>query len=232
MDVYDLDLSGIDVLWKVTIEGNEGCYKNAASLLLSLYRNIKNFDESTHTQFLNRCFEELCKKDDNNDSNNKSEDQRVKEHSRIIFLLKKFVSQCGSGTSLAHQARGRGSPFKLTIKVRKIQSSNSQYRLNSQQQGNQRNLEQTSCKVHTNMTINSLVNFISNKYNHNANNVKLINSINSNNSSRLDLRNKRKTLNQVGLTDGDEVSAILTSPNYGGMNTPMMMMITKIVRVT
>ena len=126
MDVYDLDLSGIDVLWKVTIEGNEGCYKNAASLLLSLYRNIKNFDESTHTQFLNRCFEELCKKDDNNDSNNKSEDQRVKEHSRIIFLLKKFVSQCGSGTSLAHQARGRGSPFKLTIKVRKIQSSNSQ----------------------------------------------------------------------------------------------------------
>ncbi len=218
MDVYDLDLSGIDVLWKVTIEGNEGCYKNAASLLLSLYRNIKNFDESTHTQFLNRCFEELCKKDDNNDSNNKSEDQRVKEHSRIIFLLKKFVSQCGSGTSLAHQVRGRGSPFKLTIKVRKIQSSNSQYRLNSQQQGNQRNLEQTSYKVHTNMTINSLVNFISNKYNHNANNVKLINSINSNNSSRLDLRNKRKTLNQVGLTDGDEVSAILTSPNYGGMN--------------
>ena len=74
MEVYDLNLCGIDVLWKITIEGNDGCFKKAGNLLLSLYRNVRTYNESTHKQFLDRCFKELRRKKSEGDE---SEDAKT-----------------------------------------------------------------------------------------------------------------------------------------------------------
>ena len=135
----------------------------------------------------------------------------------MIFLLKKFVGQYGVGKSLAHENRGRGAPFKVKIRVKKINSTYSQNRLHSQQQNNQKVLEQNVYDVHTNMTINSLINFIARKHDHDANNVRLISAMNSSNNAK-NLSDKRKTLSQVGVSEGDEISAILTSSINYGMN--------------
>ena len=88
MEVYDLDLCGIDVLWKITIEGNDGCFKKAGNLLLSLYRNVTTYNESTHKQFLDRCFKELRRKKSEGDESEDARTDLVREQSRVIFLLK------------------------------------------------------------------------------------------------------------------------------------------------
>ena len=37
-EVLDLNLVGIDVLWKMALHGNKDCYEKAAKLLLDLYK--------------------------------------------------------------------------------------------------------------------------------------------------------------------------------------------------
>ena len=118
----------------------------------------------------------------------------------MIFLLKKVCWPIWIGKSLAHEIRGRGASFKVKIRVKKINSTYSQNRLHSQQQNNQKVLEQNVYDVHTNMTINSLINFIARKHDHDANNVRLISAMNSSNNAK-NLSDKRKTLSQVGVSE-------------------------------
>ena len=138
MEVYDLDLCGIDVLWKITIEGNDGCFKKAGNLLLSLYRNVTTYNESTHKQFLDRCFKELRRKKSEGDESEDARTDLVREQSRVIFLFEKVCWPIWIGKSLAHENRGRGAPFKVKIRVKKINSTYSQSRLHSQQQNNRK----------------------------------------------------------------------------------------------
>ena len=192
-DVEDMDLAGLDVLWKLTLLGSEKCYSRTSKLLLALYKNLSNDGDRgvALEQFLDRAF--LSMGGDENGAK------------RSVKLLKDFVSQYSHGVSLPHELCGRGTKVSLSIQVKKITPVTSRVgSWNSQQQNQFVDLPKYTQICHSKMSLKSLIKLIADEHDHPEHKVKLFDRT----GGAKQLTNTNLTVGEAGLVDGTDILAM------------------------
>lgn len=194
-EVLDLNLVGIDVLWKLALQGSKDCYENALKLLLDLYKYARTDVGKSEEQFLERAFEKL------DDSNANAR--------RCIMLLEKFVEKYKHGEALPHELRGRGNRLMLTIQVKKISNSMRNNQWSSTTHPQHVDLPKYEHMCHTKMSVGTLTQILAKEHKHPKKRIKIFDR--SSSMGHKTLTDPSKTLAEEGICSGGELMVMLYS---------------------
>ncbi|KAM8857951.1 ubiquitin carboxyl-terminal hydrolase 9X isoform 6-T8 [Synchiropus picturatus] len=209
----DLELIGLDYLWRVVIQGSDDIASRAIDLLKEIYTNLgpklQVNQVEIHEDFIQSCFDRLkasydtlCVLDGDKDSINCARQEAIRMV-RVLTVLKEYINECDSDyheerTILPMSRAFRGKHITLIIRF--------------PNQGRQ--VDDLDIWSHTNDTIGSVRRGILNRIKANAAHTKIELFIGG---EVVDPADDRKLIGQLNLKDKTLITAKLTQV---GANMP------------
>ncbi|EHB09100.1 Putative ubiquitin carboxyl-terminal hydrolase FAF-Y [Heterocephalus glaber] len=202
----DLQLIGLDYLWRVVIQSNDDVACRAIDLLKEIYTNLgprlQTSQVVIHKDFIQSCFnrlrasyDSLCILDGDEDSINSTRQETI-HMVRVLTVLREYINQCDNDF---HQERiilpmsraFRGKHVSLTVQF--------------PSQGRQ--VDDMDILSHTNDTVGSVRRCILNRIKANVADTKIELFVGG---ELLDSEDDRKLIGQVNLKDKSLITAKLT----------------------
>ncbi|KAF4080000.1 hypothetical protein AMELA_G00165480 [Ameiurus melas] len=201
----DLELIGLDYLWRVVIQGSDDISNRAIDLLKEIYTNLgpklQVNQVEIHEDFIQSCFDRLkasydtlCVLDGDKDSINCARQEAIRMV-RVLTVLKEYINECDSDyheerTILPMSRAFRGKHITLVVRF--------------PNQGRQ--VDDLDIWSHTNDTIGSVRRCILNRIKANSTHTKIELFIGG---EIVDPANDRKLIGQLNLKDKTLITAKL-----------------------
>ncbi|KAK3574939.1 hypothetical protein QTP86_019806 [Hemibagrus guttatus] len=202
----DLELIGLDYLWRVVIQGSDDIANRAIDLLKEIYTNLgpklQVNQVEIHEDFIQSCFDRLkasydtlCALDGDKDNINCARQEAIRMV-RVLTVLKEYINECDSDfreerTILPMSRAFRGKHITLVVRF--------------PNQGRQ--VEDLDIWSHTNDTIGSVRRCILNRIKANSTHTKIELFIGG---EVVDPADDRKLVGQLSLKDKTLITAKLT----------------------
>ncbi|XP_053083670.1 probable ubiquitin carboxyl-terminal hydrolase FAF-X isoform X1 [Pangasianodon hypophthalmus] len=202
----DLELIGLDYLWRVVIQGSDDIASRAIDLLKEIYTNLgpklQVNQVEIHEDFIQSCFDRLkasydtlCVLDGDKDSINCARQEAIRMV-RVLTVLKEYINECDSDyheerTILPMSRAFRGKHITLVVRF--------------PNQGRQ--VDDLDIWSHTNDTIGSVRRCILNRIKANSTHTKIELFIGG---EIVDPADDRKLIGQLNLKDKTLITAKLT----------------------
>ncbi|XP_024919431.1 ubiquitin carboxyl-terminal hydrolase 9X isoform X3 [Cynoglossus semilaevis] len=212
----DLELIGLDYLWRVVIQGNDDIANRAIDLLKEIYTNLgpklQVNQVEIHEDFIQSCFDRLkasydtlCVLDGDKDSINCARQEAIRMV-RVLTVLKEYINECDSDyheerTILPMSRAFRGKHITLIVRF--------------PNQGRQ--VDDLDIWSHTNDTIGSVRRGILNRIKANAAHTKIELFIGG---EVVDPADDRKLIGQLNLKDKTLITAKLTQVSANMPSSP------------
>ncbi|XP_029705930.1 ubiquitin carboxyl-terminal hydrolase 9X isoform X2 [Takifugu rubripes] len=212
----DLELIGLDYLWRVVIQGSDDIASRAIDLLKEIYTNLgpklQVNQVEIHEDFIQSCFDRLkasydtlCVLDGDKDSINCARQEAIRMV-RVLTVLKEYINECDSDyheerTILPMSRAFRGKHITLIIRF--------------PNQGRQ--VDDLDIWSHTNDTIGSVRRNILNRIKANAAHTKIELFIGG---EVVDPADDRKLIGQLNLKDKTLITAKLTQVSTNMPSSP------------
>ncbi|CAB1346501.1 unnamed protein product, partial [Coregonus sp. 'balchen'] len=212
----DLELIGLDYLWRVVIQGSDDIASRAIDLLKEIYTNLgpklQVNQVEIHEDFIQSCFDRLkasydtlCVLDGDKDSINWARQEAIRMV-RVLTVLKEYINECDSDyheerTILPMSRAFRGKHITLTVRF--------------PNQGRQ--VDDLDIWSHTNDTIGSVRRGILTRIKANATHTKIELFIGG---DVVDPADDRKLIGQLNLKDKTLITAKLTQVSANMPSSP------------
>ncbi|XP_063306188.1 probable ubiquitin carboxyl-terminal hydrolase FAF-X isoform X1 [Pelobates fuscus] len=212
----DLELIGLDYLWRVVIQGSDDIATRAIDLLKEIYTNLgprlQVNQVEIHEDFIQSCFDRLkasydtlCVLDGDKDSINCARQEAIRMV-RVLTVLKEYINECDSDyheerTILPMSRAFRGKHITLVVRF--------------PNQGRQ--VEDLDIWSHTNDTIGSVRRCILNRIKANSAHTKVELFIGG---ELVDPSEDRKLIGQLNLKDKTLITAKLTQISSNMPSSP------------
>ncbi|KAM6382409.1 ubiquitin carboxyl-terminal hydrolase 9X isoform 6-T7 [Alca torda] len=212
----DLELIGLDYLWRVVIQGNDDIANRAIDLLKEIYTNLgprlQVNQVVIHEDFIQSCFDRLkasydtlCVLDGDKDSINCARQEAIRMV-RVLTVLREYINECDSDyheerTILPMSRAFRGKHITLVVRF--------------PNQGRQ--VEDLDIWSHTNDTIGQVRRCILNRIKANSAHTKVELFIGG---ELVDPADDRKLIGQLNLKDKTLITAKLTQINSNMPSSP------------
>ncbi|KAM4731598.1 ubiquitin carboxyl-terminal hydrolase 9X isoform 2-T2 [Anableps anableps] len=212
----DLELIGLDYLWRVVIQGSDDIANRAIDLLKEIYTNLgpklQVNQVEIHEDFIQSCFDRLkasydtlCVLDGDKDSINCARQEAIRMV-RVLTVLKEYINECDSDyheerTILPMSRAFRGKHITLIVRF--------------PNQGRQ--VDDLDIWSHTNDTIGSVRRGILNRIKANAAHTKIELFIGG---EVVDPADDRKLIGQLNLKDKTLITAKLTQVSANMPSSP------------
>ncbi|KAL8190418.1 UNVERIFIED_CONTAM: putative ubiquitin carboxyl-terminal hydrolase FAF-X, partial [Gekko kuhli] len=212
----DLELIGLDYLWRVVIQGNDDIASRAIDLLKEIYTNLgprlQVNQVVIHEDFIQSCFDRLkasydtlCVLDGDKDSINCARQEAIRMV-RVLTVLREYINECDSDyheerTILPMSRAFRGKHISLVVRF--------------PNQGRQ--VEDLDVWSHTNDTIGSVRRCILNRIKANSAHTKVELFIGG---ELVDPADDRKLIGQLNLKDKTLITAKLTQISSNMPSSP------------
>ncbi|XP_013883260.1 probable ubiquitin carboxyl-terminal hydrolase FAF-X [Austrofundulus limnaeus] len=212
----DLELIGLDYLWRVVIQGSDDIASRAIDLLKEIYTNLgpklQVNQVEIHEDFIQSCFDRLkasydtlCVLDGDKDSINCARQEAIRMV-RVLTVLKEYINECDSDyheerTILPMSRAFRGKHITLIVRF--------------PNQGRQ--VDDLDIWSHTNDTIGSVRRGILNRIKANAAHTKIELFIGG---EVVDPADDRKLIGQLSLKDKTLITAKLTQVSANMPSSP------------
>ncbi|XP_024141700.1 ubiquitin specific peptidase 9 isoform X2 [Oryzias melastigma] len=212
----DLELIGLDYLWRVVIQGSDDIANRAIDLLKEIYTNLgpklQVNQVEIHEDFIQSCFDRLkasydtlCVLDGDKDSINCARQEAIRMV-RVLTVLKEYINECDSDyheerTILPMSRAFRGKHITLIVRF--------------PNQGRQ--VDDLDIWSHTNDTIGSVRRAILNRIKANAAHTKIELFIGG---EVVDPADDRKLIGQLSLKDKTLITAKLTQVSANMPSSP------------
>ncbi|KAJ6667612.1 hypothetical protein lerEdw1_016733 [Lerista edwardsae] len=212
----DLELIGLDYLWRVVIQGNDDIASRAIDLLKEIYTNLgprlQVNQVVIHEDFIQSCFDRLkasydtlCVLDGDKDSINCARQEAIRMV-RVLTVLREYINECDSDyheerTILPMSRAFRGKHISLVVRF--------------PNQGRQ--VEDLDVWSHTNDTIGSVRRCILNRIKANSAHTKVELFIGG---DLVDPADDRKLIGQLNLKDKTLITAKLTQISSNMPSSP------------
>uniref|UniRef100_A0A452GKF3 ubiquitinyl hydrolase 1 n=1 Tax=Gopherus agassizii TaxID=38772 RepID=A0A452GKF3_9SAUR len=212
----DLELIGLDYLWRVVIQGNDDIASRAIDLLKEIYTNLgprlQVNQVVIHEDFIQSCFDRLkasydtlCVLDGDKDSINCARQEAIRMV-RVLTVLREYINECDSDyheerTILPMSRAFRGKHITLVVRF--------------PNQGRQ--VEDLDIWSHTNDTIGSVRRCILNRIKANSAHTKVELFIGG---ELVDPADDRKLIGQLNLKDKTLITAKLTQISSNMPSSP------------
>ncbi|XP_019715781.1 ubiquitin carboxyl-terminal hydrolase 9X isoform X3 [Hippocampus comes] len=212
----DLELIGLDYLWRVVIQGSDDIASRAIDLLKEIYTNLgpklQVNQVEIHEDFIQSCFDRLkasydtlCVLDGDKDSINCARQEAIRMV-RVLTVLKEYINECDSDyheerTILPMSRAFRGKHITLIVRF--------------PNQGRQ--VDDLDIWSHTNDTIGSVRRGILNRIKANAAHTKIELFIGG---EVVDPADDRKLIGQLNLKDKTLITAKLTQVSTNMPSSP------------
>ncbi|XP_053562456.1 probable ubiquitin carboxyl-terminal hydrolase FAF-X [Bombina bombina] len=212
----DLELIGLDYLWRVVIQGSDDIASRAIDLLKEIYTNLgprlQVNQVEIHEDFIQSCFDRLkasydtlCVLDGDKDSINCARQEAIRMV-RVLTVLKEYINECDSDyheerTILPMSRAFRGKHITLVVRF--------------PNQGRQ--VEDLDIWSHTNDTIGSVRRCILNRIKANSAHTKVELFIGG---ELVDPSEDRKLIGQLNLKDKTLITAKLTQISANMPSSP------------
>ncbi|XP_023806296.1 probable ubiquitin carboxyl-terminal hydrolase FAF-X isoform X4 [Oryzias latipes] len=212
----DLELIGLDYLWRVVIQGSDDIASRAIDLLKEIYTNLgpklQVNQVEIHEDFIQSCFDRLkasydtlCVLDGDKDSINCARQEAIRMV-RVLTVLKEYINECDSDyheerTILPMSRAFRGKHITLIVRF--------------PNQGRQ--VDDLDIWSHTNDTIGSVRRAILNRIKANAAHTKVELFIGG---EVVDPADDRKLIGQLSLKDKTLITAKLTQVSANMPSSP------------
>ncbi|XP_043361853.1 probable ubiquitin carboxyl-terminal hydrolase FAF-X isoform X5 [Dermochelys coriacea] len=212
----DLELIGLDYLWRVVIQGNDDIASRAIDLLKEIYTNLgprlQVNQVVIHEDFIQSCFDRLkasydtlCVLDGDKDSINCARQEAIRMV-RVLTVLREYINECDSDyheerTILPMSRAFRGKHITLVVRF--------------PNQGRQ--VEDLDIWSHTNDTIGSVRRCILNRIKANSAHTKVELFIGG---ELIDPADDRKLIGQLNLKDKTLITAKLTQISSNMPSSP------------
>ncbi|XP_061580204.1 probable ubiquitin carboxyl-terminal hydrolase FAF-X isoform X1 [Cololabis saira] len=212
----DLELIGLDYLWRVVIQGSDDIATRAIDLLKEIYTNLgpklQVNQVEIHEDFIQSCFDRLkasydtlCVLDGDKDSINCARQEAIRMV-RVLTVLKEYINECDSDyheerTILPMSRAFRGKHITLIVRF--------------PNQGRQ--VDDLDIWSHTNDTIGSVRRAILNRIKANAAHTKIELFIGG---EVVDPADDRKLIGQLNLKDKTLITAKLTQVSANMPSSP------------
>ncbi|KAG9485628.1 hypothetical protein GDO78_008621 [Eleutherodactylus coqui] len=212
----DLELIGLDYLWRVVIQGSDDIASRAIDLLKEIYTNLgprlQVNQVEIHEDFIQSCFDRLkasydtlCVLDGDKDSINCARQEAIRMV-RVLTVLKEYINECDSDyheerTILPMSRAFRGKHITLVVRF--------------PNQGRQ--VEDLDIWSHTNDTIGSVRRCILNRIKANSAHTKVELFIGG---ELVDPSEDRKLIGQLNLKDKTLITAKLTQISSNMPSSP------------
>uniref|UniRef100_A0AAR2KQD2 ubiquitinyl hydrolase 1 n=1 Tax=Pygocentrus nattereri TaxID=42514 RepID=A0AAR2KQD2_PYGNA len=212
----DLELIGLDYLWRVVIQGSDDIATRAIDLLKEIYTNLgpklQVNQVEIHEDFIQSCFDRLkasydtlCVLDGDKDSINCARQEAIRMV-RVLTVLKEYINECDSDyheerTILPMSRAFRGKHITLVVRF--------------PNQGRQ--VDDLDIWSHTNDTIGSVRRCILNRIKANSTHTKIELFIGG---EIVDPADDRKLIGQLNLKDKTLITAKLTQVSSNMPSSP------------
>uniref|UniRef100_A0A8C5CNL1 ubiquitinyl hydrolase 1 n=1 Tax=Gadus morhua TaxID=8049 RepID=A0A8C5CNL1_GADMO len=212
----DLELIGLDYLWRVVIQGSDDIASRAIDLMKEIYTNLgpklQVNQVEIHEDFIQSCFDRLkasydtlCVLDGDKDSINCARQEAIRMV-RVLTVLKEYINECDSDyheerTILPMSRAFRGKHITLIVRF--------------PNQGRQ--VDDLDIWSHTNDTIGSVRRGILNRIKANATHTKIELFIGG---EAVDPADDRKLIGQLNLKDKTLITAKLTQVSANMPSSP------------
>ncbi|XP_027020660.1 probable ubiquitin carboxyl-terminal hydrolase FAF-X isoform X10 [Tachysurus fulvidraco] len=212
----DLELIGLDYLWRVVIQGSDDIANRAIDLLKEIYTNLGPKLQATqveiHEDFIQSCFDRLkasydtlCVLDGDKDSINCARQEAIRMV-RVLTVLREYITECDSDyheerTILPMSRAFRGKHITLIVRF--------------PNQGRQ--VDDLDIWSHTNDTIGSVRRCILNRIKANSAHTKIELFIGG---DIIDPADDRKLIGQLNLKDKTLITAKLTQVSANMPSSP------------
>ncbi|XP_026874273.2 probable ubiquitin carboxyl-terminal hydrolase FAF-X isoform X1 [Electrophorus electricus] len=212
----DLELIGLNYLWRVVIQGSDDIACRAIDLLKEIYTNLgpklQVNQVEIHEDFIQSCFDRLkasydtlCVLDGDKDSLNRTQQEAVRMV-RVLTVLKEYINECDSDyheerTILPMSRAFRGKHITLVVRF--------------PNQGRQ--VDDLDIWSHTNDTIGSVRRCILNRIKANSTHTKIELFIGG---EIVDPADDRKLIGQLNLKDKTLITAKLTQVSTNMPSSP------------
>uniref|UniRef100_A0A8B9RCX2 ubiquitinyl hydrolase 1 n=1 Tax=Astyanax mexicanus TaxID=7994 RepID=A0A8B9RCX2_ASTMX len=212
----DLELIGLDYLWRVVIQGSDDIASRAIDLLKEIYTNLgpklQVNQVEIHEDFIQSCFDRLkasydtlCVLDGDKDSINCARQEAIRMV-RVLTVLKEYINECDSDyheerTILPMSRAFRGKHITLVVRF--------------PNQGRQ--VDDLDIWSHTNDTIGSVRRCILNRIKANSTHTKIELFIGG---EIVDPADERKLIGQLNLKDKTLITAKLTQVSSNMPSSP------------
>uniref|UniRef100_A0AAY4DML2 ubiquitinyl hydrolase 1 n=1 Tax=Denticeps clupeoides TaxID=299321 RepID=A0AAY4DML2_9TELE len=212
----DLELIGLDYLWRVVIQGSDDIASRAIDLLKEIYTNLgpklQANQVEIHEDFIQSCFDRLkasydtlCVLDGDKDSINCARQEAIRMV-RVMTVLKEYINECDSDyheerTILPMSRAFRGKHITLVVRF--------------PNQGRQ--VDDLDIWSHTNDTIGSVRRCILNRIKANSTHTKIELFIGG---EIVDPADDRKLIGQLNLKDKTLITAKLTQVSSNMPSSP------------
>ncbi|XP_066519025.1 ubiquitin carboxyl-terminal hydrolase 9X-like isoform X1 [Hoplias malabaricus] len=212
----DLELIGLDYLWRVVIQGSDDIASRAIDLLKEIYTNLgpklQVNQVEIHEDFIQSCFDRLkasydtlCVLDGDKDSINCARQEAIRMV-RVLTVLKEYINECDSDyheerTILPMSRAFRGKHITLVVRF--------------PNQGRQ--VDDLDIWSHTNDTIGSVRRCILNRIKANSTHTKIELFIGG---EIVDPADDRKLIGQLNLKDKTLITAKLTQVSSNMPSSP------------
>ncbi|XP_060232828.1 probable ubiquitin carboxyl-terminal hydrolase FAF-X isoform X1 [Meriones unguiculatus] len=213
----DLDLKGLDYLWKVVIQSSDYISTRAIDLLKEIYTNLGPTLQANqvviHEDFLQSCFDRLkasydtlCVLDGDKDSTVSCARQEASQMVRILMVLREYIRECDSDYHeermiLPMSRAFRGKHLSLTVRF----------------PNQSRQVEDLDILSHTNDTIGSVRRCILNRVNANIAHTKIELFVGG---ELIDSEDDRKLVEQLNLKDKSLITAQFIQINSNVPSSP------------
>ncbi|XP_065107920.1 ubiquitin carboxyl-terminal hydrolase 9X isoform X6 [Paramisgurnus dabryanus] len=212
----DLELIGLDYLWRVVIQGSDDIASRAIDLLKEIYTNLgpklQANQVEIHEDFIQSCFDRLkasydtlCVLDGDKDSLNCARQEAIRMV-RVLTVLREYITECDSDyheerTILPMSRAFRGKHITLVVRF--------------PNQGRQ--VDDLDIWSHTNDTIGSVRRCILNRIKANSTHTKIELFIGG---EIIDPADDRKLIGQLNLKDKTLITAKLTQVSANMPSSP------------
>ncbi|XP_063069704.1 probable ubiquitin carboxyl-terminal hydrolase FAF-X isoform X4 [Engraulis encrasicolus] len=212
----DLELIGLDYLWRVVIQGSDDIASRAIDLLKEIYTNLgpklQVNQVEIHEDFIQSCFDRLkasydtlCVLDGDKDSINCARQEAIRMV-RVLTVLREYITECDSDyheerTILPMSRAFRGKHITLIVRF--------------PNQGRQ--VDDLDIWSHTNDTIGSVRRSILNRIKANSTHTKIELYIGG---EMVDPNDDRKLIGQLNLKDKTLITAKLTQVSANMPSSP------------
>ncbi|KTF96885.1 hypothetical protein cypCar_00000747, partial [Cyprinus carpio] len=212
----DLELIGLDYLWRVVIQGSDDIASRAIDLLKEIYTNLgpklQANQVEIHEDFIQSCFDRLkasydtlCVLDGDKDSINCARQEAIRMV-RVLTVLREYITECDSDyheerTILPMSRAFRGKHITLVVRF--------------PNQGRQ--VDDLDIWSHTNDTIGSVRRCILNRIKANSTHTKIELFIGG---EIIDPADDRKLIGQLNLKDKTLITAKLTQVSANMPSSP------------
>uniref|UniRef100_A0A8C4ME89 USP domain-containing protein n=1 Tax=Equus asinus asinus TaxID=83772 RepID=A0A8C4ME89_EQUAS len=212
----DLELIGLDYLWRVVIQSNDDIASRAIDLLKEIYTNLgprlRVNQVAIHEDFIQSCFDRLkasydtlCVLDGDKDSINCARQEAVRMV-RVLTVLREYISECDSDyheerTILPMSRAFRGKHLSLIVRF----------------PNHGRQVDDLDIWSHTNDTVGSVRRCILNRVKANVNHTKIELFVGG---ELIDSEDDRKLIGQLNLKDRSVITAKLTQISSNTPSSP------------